>query len=370
MRRAFQAHGTATARHWLLSILLTIVISVLLCYPAIFQHDSPAATGLRNLPKHVWTSTTEVDGDREPDVQVRQVWVHGHYGKAIDPIVLHQALKIQRRLVGDGFDPHVAAAAASSYSSPLSSSSSSSDSLAHTSSPRHHDDHESCMATKDGQSWGFHSPLMYWDCSLQAIDSDHDLLSTINSRSTVRSALNLTLRPSTVFAGKVFAKSRLRSADALVITLFDYSSDGLGATWDARSQELARELSPEWSLFPEDGQVVKNRLYEFRFKPMTLNDDILLAASYIVMSVYVIWRMMQLRAIKSWFGLLITICAKVSTELHQTILQANHPFQMTICVIGSFTVCTYLGVDLARIPRPWFPAVVFCYGLGNMYVPL
>ncbi|PVI08577.1 hypothetical protein DM02DRAFT_607963 [Periconia macrospinosa] len=325
VRRAFQAHGTATARHWLLSILLTIVISVLLCYPAIFQHDSPAAAGLRNLPKHVWTSTTEVEGEREADIQMRQVWVHGDYMKAIDHRVLREALHVQRVLIGDGFN-EVA-----------------------PSSHRQHDP-ENCVATREGEPWGFHSPLMYWNCSLEALDRDEDLLSTINSRATQQTALNLTLRPSTVFAGKVFAKSKLRSADALVITFLDHGPTDLGAIWDARSYQLARELPPEWSLFPEDGQAVKHRLYEFRFKPMTLNDDILLAASYIVMAVYVIWRMMQLRAIKSWFGLLVTICAK-----------------MTICVIGSFTVCTFLGIDLARIPRPWFPAVVFCYGLGNIF---
>jgi hypothetical protein len=39
---------------------------------------------------------------------------------------------------------------------------------------------------------------------------------------------------------------------------------------------------------------------------------------------------------------------------------------MTICVIASFTVCAFIGIDLTRIPRPWFPAVVFCFGLGNM----
>lgn len=44
---------------------------------------------------------------------------------------------------------------------------------------------------------------------------------------------------------------------------------------------------------------------------MTLNDDLFLAASYLVTAAYVIWRMMQLRAMKSWFGLLVTICAKV-----------------------------------------------------------
>jgi hypothetical protein len=291
IRRGFQAHGAATAQHWLLSILLTIVISVLLCYPAVFQTDSPAAAGLRNLPKHVWTSTTEVEGERPADVEVRQVWVHGDYMEAIKPGVLREALRVQRALIGSGFDEVTPTLG---DQRPVASTG------------------YGCPETRTGQKWGIHSPLMYWKCFEDELDSDDDLLSTINSRSGRQSALNLTLRPSTVFAGKAFANTQLRSADALVITLFDQTNSGLGATWDLRSQQLARDLPPEWLLFPEDGQVVKSRLYEFRFKPMTLNDDLLIAASYLVTAAYVIWRMMQLRAVKSWFGLLITVCAKAS----------------------------------------------------------
>lgn len=330
LRRAFQSYGTATARHWLLSILLTVVISVLLCYPAVFQTDSPAAAGLRNLPKHVWTSTTEIEGQWPADVEVRQVWVHGDFMRAIDPRVLREALYVQEALIGNGFSKAAASAP--------------------TDHPVFTDESGGCYATKPGYHWGFHSPLMYWNCSLSALEDDQDLLSTINSRSRQSSALNLTLRPSTVFAGKIFSNAKLRAADALVITLFDQTNASLGATWDSRSRTLAAEASTEWSIFPKDGQVVRSRLYEFRFKPMTLNDDLLLAASYFVTAAYVVWRMMQLRAVKSWFGLLITICAK-----------------MTICVIASFSVCAFLGINLAHIPRPWFPGVVFCFGLGNIF---
>jgi len=294
IRRGFQAHGTATAQHWLLSILLTIVISVLLCYPAVFQTDSPAAAGLRNLPKHVWTSTTEVEGDRRADVEVRQVWVHGDYMNAIDRRVLREALHVQNVLVGSGFgedDTDSKVEQSATYSN------------------------HGCTATRPGQKWGFHSPLMHWNCSMDALEADNDPLSTINSHSDVQSALNLTLRPSTVFAGKAFAKTKLQSADALVITLFDQTKSGLGVTWDSRSQQLAQDLPSEWALFPENGRVVKSRLYEFRFKEMTLNDDLLLAASYMVTAGYVIWRMMQLRAVKSWIGLLITVCAKVGSRV-------------------------------------------------------
>jgi hypothetical protein len=325
IRRAFTAHGTAAAHHWLLSIGLTIVISVLLCYPAVFHSNSLAAASLRNLPKHVWTSTTEVLPDRPADVLVRQVWVHGDYMGAVNRTVLAKALDVQHALIGAGFD------------TPADS-----DNMRN---------HSGCFAPPPDHKWSWHSPLMYWNCSRDALDAHNNLLDVINAHSKTQTVFNFTLRHSTVFAGKTFVDSKLRAADALVITMFDQTDSGLGESWDSRARVLADGFSPNWTIFPPDGQVSANRLYEFRFKPMTLNDDLFLAASYLATAVYVIWRMMQLRAVKSWFGLLITICAK-----------------MTVCIIASFSLCTYLGIDLGRIPRPWFPAVVFCYGLGNMCV--
>lgn len=330
IRRAFQAHGNATAQHWLLSLVLTISISVLLCYPAVFQTDSPAAAGLRNLPKHVWTSTTEVESERPADVVVRQIWVHGDYMNAINHSVLRKALDVQDVLVNGGFDV--------GGPSPTTA---------------HARDHAGCVVPGSGQTWRWHSPLMYWDCTQEALDNDKDVLGTINAHSKMQTPMNITLRPNTVFAGKSFANTKLRAADALVLTLFDWTEDSdLGDRWDARARALAEGegLGTDWKIFPPDGQIKRNRLYEFRVKPMTRLDDIFLAGSYIITAVYVITRMMQLRAVKSWFGLLITICAK-----------------MAICIIASFSLCTSLGIDLARIPRPWFPAVVFCYGLGNIF---
>ncbi|KAF1930822.1 uncharacterized protein M421DRAFT_418296 [Didymella exigua CBS 183.55] len=328
IRRAFQAHGTATAQHWLLSLVLTISISVLLCYPAVFQTNSPAAAGLRNLPKHVWTSTTEVEGEHHADVVVRQVWVHGDYMNALSQSVLRKALDVQHTLLNGGFG-----AGGLSRTSMLSRSES------------------GCITPGPGEKWGWQSPLMYWDCSKEALASDKNILETINAHSNTQTPMNITLRPSTVFAGKHFTNTKLRAADALVLTLLDQTEDtDVGEKWNRRARALAQGLDTDWSIFPQDGQIVGNRLYEFRLKPMSKLDDTFLAGSYIIMAVYVILRMKQLRAVKSWFGLLITIGAK-----------------MAICIIASFSLCTWLGVDLARIPRPWFPAVVFCYGLGNIF---
>jgi hypothetical protein len=271
---------------------------VLLCYQAVFQTDSPAAASLRNLPKHAWTSTTEIEGERPADVVVRQVWVHGDYMKAIELPVLREAMHVQDALIGSGFAEEEDGALAAQ--------------------PVVARDSPGCLAAAAGENWGYHSPLMYWDCSLEALENDQDLLTTINSRATAQSALNLTLRPSSLFAGKTFSNTKLRAADALVFTVFDQTDSGLGHVWDARSRLLAERTSPNWTVFPKSGQVTSSRLYEFHFKPMTLIDDLILAASYIVTAVYVISRMMQLRAVKSWFGLLVTICAKVRYIFVQT----------------------------------------------------
>lgn len=223
---------------------------------------------------------------------------------AIDRRVLRKALHVQDTLISNGFGEPTTVPVAE-------------DQHALSNSPGQQRQN-GCLTTMPGHKWAVHSPLLYWDCSSQAIEDDANLLGTINSKLEQKSALNLTLRPSTVFAGKVFTGKNLRSADALVITLFDQTNSSLGYTWETRSRKLADELSPDWAMFPKDGQILRSRLYEFRFKPMTLNDDILLAASYLFTAAYVIWRMMQLRAIKSWFGLLITICAKVRSDIRET----------------------------------------------------
>jgi hypothetical protein len=268
-----------------------------------------------------------VEGERPADVVVRQVWVHGDYMSALNQSVLRKALDVQEALINGGFDARTPSPSAVVARGD-----------------------QGCVVPRREEKWGWQSPLMYWNCSREALESDKDILETINMHSRIQTRMNFTLRPSTVFAGKHFTNTKLQAADALVLTLLDQTDSDLGERWNARARALAYALDTEWAMFPQDGQVSRSSLYEFRLKPMSRLDDMFLAGSYMITAVYVIWRMMQLRAIKSWFGLLITIGAK-----------------MAICIIASFSLCTWLGIDLTRIPRPWFPAVVFCYGLGNIF---
>lgn len=224
---------------------------------------------------------------------MRQVWVHGSYMKALNKHVIQQAQDIQDALLGEGFGQ--ANIPAVPTSTPLSTEE---DLCSHLSGTY--------------TSWGFHSPLMFWNCSHAAIDSDQDILSTINSQAQRISFLNMTLRPTSVFAGKTFDRNKLIAADALVITLFDRMGFGIGEEWNARALALAKSSEGRWSFYPETGQTVHSQLYEFRFEPMSVYGDFLLGIAYLTMACYVLFTLRKLRAIRSHFGLLLTVVAQVS----------------------------------------------------------
>ena len=167
--------------------------------------------------------------------------------------------------------------------------------------------------TKAGAlTWGYHSPLLYWNCSMSLIHDDKDLLATINRQANRRTFMNLTMRPTSVFAGKTFEKNRLISADALVLTFFDDPSLGIGESWDKRMKELADYAPNLWSLFPDTGRVTGSKLYDFRFQPMSFNDDFALGVAYSMMAAYVLISLRKIRAVKSTFGLVNTVLVQVS----------------------------------------------------------
>ena len=54
------------------------------------------------MPLHVWTSARLFDGNQnvDPDIVIRQVWVHGDYMGALKRNVLVEALDVQSILTG------------------------------------------------------------------------------------------------------------------------------------------------------------------------------------------------------------------------------------------------------------------------------
>lgn len=291
IRKALSSHGTFVARHWLAWILTSVAIAVLICYPAFFLYENPT-TGFSKLPSHVWASARLFGGttDTQPDVEIRQLWVHGDYMKALDHNVLKEALDIQDSILGE-------------RTAWLPST------LNFT---RYEDDQDPCpLCAVRKLTWGFHSPLIFWNCSSDQIRADKDLLNTINKQSTRRSCFNITLRPSSVFAGKSFVKRKLTAADALVITLFDHVGPGISQDWNTRFAQLAKDAPNRWSIYPENFQVTRSQLYQFQFKPMSVQDDFILFIAYTLMAAYVLVSLRKLRAFKSKFGLGVTAFIEV-----------------------------------------------------------
>lgn len=298
IRRAFYRYGVAAARHWLLFILGSVATAVLLCYPVFFLYGNPT-TGSSKLPYHVWTSARLYAGplNTVPDLEVRQIWVHGSYNKAFEKPVLQEALSIQNTLVRDihGLEEETASEDGSVTEERVNIC-------------------QGDFATE--RSLGLHSPLMFWNCSSKTLQSDTDIVETINSQVTRKSYLNLTLRPASVFASKSFAEGRVVGADALVITVFDRVTENTNRQWDDRLGSLARDAPGRWDLYPRGGHhVAQGQLYEFQQTPLSKNDELALAGSYSSMLGYVVWNLSSLRAVKSWTGLLITLISQASSFL-------------------------------------------------------
>ncbi|KAI9839984.1 MAG: hypothetical protein M1819_000176 [Sarea resinae] len=200
-------------------------------------------------------------------------------------------------------------------------------------------------------NWFFHSPLMYWDCSSSAIAQDGNIVETVNYEGGRRTTpQNTTLRPTMVFAGKSFKDDRIVAADALVISLFYRPDTEVGHDWEERVQGLIKTSDDRWTLFSSEGKSPRSRLYEYRFQPMSFQDDFFLALAYLAMALYVVSSLKRLSAVKNRIGLIVTVITQITTS-----------------ILASFTICAFLNIDLSEIPREAYPFVVFAIGLENMF---
>lgn len=321
IRRAFYRHGKTTAQHWLVAMLVSVAIAMGFSYPTIFLAENPTA-GFAAYPHHVWTTAKPFDGNPAlVDVEMRQIWVHGSYMKALQKDVLNSALEIQQTIVGNETLTSIIPALSEKLRSGT-------------------------------LSWGYHSPLMYWNNSQEVLNDDSDIVQTINDQSRSSSSLNVALRPASVFAGKKFDRRNLRAADALIITLMNKVESGAdaGDRWTDKMRVLARGACENCTLFPHDGHITRHRNYEFKFMPLSAQESIAFAFAYSCMALYVLLSLRRLKAFHSRFGLVVTAIT-----------------QMTCSVLASFTICGILKINLSMIPQNAYPFVVLVIGLENMF---
>lgn len=213
-------------------IVGSVTCAVVLSYPFFLLNAIPSP-GISSVPHHVWSSARQFNSvGVDPDIAIRQAWVQGSYMGALKLEVVEEALKIQQTLLG----PDI-----------------------------------SCTTRPEGDSLTnippgvfFHSPLLYWNCSLSSIQQDSDLLGTVNANAMRVSPLNMTLHWSSVFAGKLFSHHRLAAADALVISVFYNPKSNMGDIWDQRATALAIEAKTygKYDIYPPNGKARRNTFYE------------------------------------------------------------------------------------------------------------
>jgi hypothetical protein len=199
-------------------------------------------------------------------------------------------------------------------------------------------------------SWFFHSPLLYWSCSREAILEDDNIVATVNAQSRRVTSVNVTLRHSIVFSGKRFEDRRLVAADALVIALLHKLDSPVGMEWERRAEALAARHDGKWRFYPDDSRVADSQLYEFKFQPLSIQEDVVLGTAYLLAAAYFLLSLRKLRAMKSRLGLTITVVS-----------------QIAVSIMASFTICAVLKIDLSKIPREAYPLVVLTIGLENMF---
>ncbi|KAH8597056.1 sterol-sensing domain of SREBP cleavage-activation-domain-containing protein [Bisporella sp. PMI_857] len=342
LRAFFTRYGNQASRHPVITLLISVAVATILIYPFPFLYTNNFTNGASNLPHHVWTSAQPFDGDRttSPDVVMRSIWVHGSYMKALEPHVLVTALELQDHLLGEtiNFNPRQSTAQSGHDISSITSL-----------TPGMRDQFHAINGLSNS-SWFFHSPLQYWSCSKKNIEGDKDIITTVNANSHRSTSVNVTLRHSIVFAGKRFEDHRLVAADTLVITLVHMRDSPVGRQWERHAEELAMRNSERWRVYPSDGRSLTSTLYEFRFQPLSIQDDLLLGLAYTLTTIYFMMSLTRLRALKSRFGLLSAVFA-----------------QIAVSIMSSFTVCAVFKIDVSKIPREAYPLVILTVGLENIF---
>ncbi|KAK7425491.1 hypothetical protein QQZ08_008056 [Neonectria magnoliae] len=343
LRHGLARYGSYAANHVVTTLLVSVAVATTFIYPIPFLFTTDFINGASNLPHHAWTVAQPLPYGATiyPDVMMRSIWVHSSYMQALDASLLSSALELQDELLGSTQDFNPSRARREDRLLPP-------DSNVDLSAPQRDAFHAINGLTN--QSWFFHSPLQYWDCSRDRILADPDILTTVNDRKNQSTSVNVTLRHSIVFSGKRFEERRLMAADALVITLVYLRDSPVGRQWERKAGMLPEKIAHKWDVYPPDGRTSDSQLYEFHFRPISRQDSVILAIAYGLTALYFFISLSKLRAFKSKFGLILTVIT-----------------QIAFSVMSSFTICAVFRIDLSRIPRAAYPVVVLAMSLENIF---
>lgn len=339
-RRAASRLGLAIARHSLFTIIAAIGVSLSL--PALFLCSS---TYHPKLPDHVWASAESFANSESaiPDISVKQVWVFGDWMRALERETLLEAAAVQDWLLGpmSNCDTDV------SITTPASTDPS---------------------APGPSLPLSFlHSPLLYWNCSVAAIESDYSILATINGQAHKVSRGNVTLKPSSVLAGMLWSYQRLVAADALVISLFYKAGSRAGKLWDERAHEVAQYDTSRWDIIPTSDGSTGSRLFRLQSKPLSFQDEAIFLGAYGLVVLYVVFSLRGMRMLKSRVGLFMTVAVQVSS-FSTSKYSSNTYISLKgfLSILTALTLAAFLRIDISNIPLEAYPVIVLVIGQENM----
>ncbi|KAH0562948.1 hypothetical protein GP486_002494 [Trichoglossum hirsutum] len=331
LRRYLSRHVTTIVGRPTLVITVSVALGTAFCYLFALLDASGHLVGAPGpLGFDGWrTSVRRLAGGAEAvaDVEIRQAWVYGDYMRALDRDVLVQALDVQEELLG-----HVL--------------------CCELPGPSRHSGASGGDEELESRAL-FHSPLMHWNCSLAALLSDSDVISTISQRPYALSSSSVTLTPPSIFSDVrgYLGGAELTYADAVVITLlYPHGSRRAEDIWIRGAKALAK--SGKYDIYPSAGRI-GNYLYEILCEPRSTSASFYtLFLAYGAVAAYVLSQLGKVSAVKSRSGLALAICVSVLAALATMVLLMN-PSR------------TRRPVE-PHIPREAYP-VVLVVGLENMF---
>lgn len=202
-----------------------------------------------------------------------------------------------------------------------------------------------------------HSPFQYWDNDLQLLKSDKSPIRILQKGTVKMNSSGVSLSHNGLFSGVVKVNGLIKSAEAIRILIFyesrKHNERDAGKIWDSNLLKI-KENSTDINFLisnegPNDHSV---KTFLLKLTKMNSIDHFVLTTSYVLIGVYFIVSLSNLKSVRSRIGLLSAFVV-----------------ELTLAVLSSATLTTYFfqGVDFYQIPLQFLPFVVIVVGIENMF---
>lgn len=202
-----------------------------------------------------------------------------------------------------------------------------------------------------------HTPFQYWDNDLERLKSDKFPLRVLQKNSAKTNSSGVSLSHNGLFSGIVKINGLIKSAQAIRILIFYKSGKqnnlDAGKIWDSNLQLIKESNTNSKFSISEVGQDDHNvKTFLLKLTKMNSIDHFILTTSYVLIALYFVISLSNLRSVRSRIGLL---CAFI--------------VELILSVLSSATLTTYFfqGVDFYQIPLQFLPFVVVVVGIENMF---